>query len=122
MLIFDNARSFETPRINNHSITAPRALIFLGDENEQYFETPPKNHSVTAPSAQILSGYDSPKFQHNIRTHRPGQKLMDWEIAHAAQCYKSRASTKVIYLILDIESFEQQCFILKWLLQSWRLK
>ena len=38
--------------------------------------------------------------------------------AHPAQCLKSRALTKVIYLIIDIESFEQQYFILKDLLQS----
>ena len=31
---FDDARSFETPRINNYSVTAPISLIVLGDESE----------------------------------------------------------------------------------------
>ena len=47
---------------------------------------------------------------------------MDGENAHAAQCLKSRTLTKVIDLMIAIESFEQQCVILKGLLQSDRLK
>ena len=47
---------------------------------------------------------------------------MGGKTAQAAQCSKSRALTKVIDLILDIESFEQQCVMLKDLLQSDRLK
>ena len=47
---------------------------------------------------------------------------MGGKIAHAAQCYKARAWTKVICLIIDIESFEQQCVIIQGLLQSDRLK
>ena len=44
------------------------------------------------------------------------------ERGHSAQCSKSRALTEVIDLILDIESFEQQCVIIRGLLQSDRLK
>ena len=47
---------------------------------------------------------------------------MDGETAHAKQCYKSYALTKVIVLILYIVSFGQQCVILKGLLQSERIK
>ena len=36
---------------------------------------------------------------------------------HAAQCAKSQALTKFIGSILDIESFEQKCVIMKGLLQ-----
>ena len=75
LLGFYDAWSFDTPIINNHSVTAPSALLFLDDEISQYFETPKTNHSVTAPSSQILSGYGSLKCQHKNRTHRPGQKL-----------------------------------------------
>ena len=42
--------------------------------------------------------------------------------AHAAQCYKSHILNKDIDLILNIESLEQQCVILKGLLQSDRLE
>ena len=87
------------------------------------------NHGVTAQSAQILLGSDLLKFQQKNRNHRQGQKLtpplkeylcfqMGGKTAHATQCYKSRALTKVIDLFLDIESFEQQCVMLKKLLQS----
>ena len=75
-----------------------------------------KNHGVTAPSAHIFLGSDSLKCQHKKRTHRPVQKLpppgkeylcfiMGGKTSHAAQCSMSRSLTKVIYLILDIESF-----------------
>ena len=47
---------------------------------------------------------------------------MDGEKAHTAQCYKSSALTKVIDLIINIESFEQQRVIIKVLLQSKQLK
>ena len=42
--------------------------------------------------------------------------------SHVAQCNKSRALTKVIDSILDIESFEQKCVVLKWLLKLELLK
>ena len=47
---------------------------------------------------------------------------MGVKLAHSAKCYNSYALTKVTDLILDIESFEQQCVILKGLLQTDRLK
>ena len=77
MLGFDDARSFETHIINNHSFTAPGPLVFFGSDSTQPFEPPPKktNHGVTAPFAQILLGYYSLKYQHKNRTHRPVQKL-----------------------------------------------
>ena len=42
--------------------------------------------------------------------------------SHASQCTKSHTLPRVIDLILEIESFEQQCVILKRLLQSDRLE
>ena len=40
----------------------------------------------------------------------------------AARCIKSRMMTKVIDFVLSIDTFEQQCFVLKGMLQSLRLK
>ena len=47
---------------------------------------------------------------------------MGGKSAHAAQCYNSPVLTKLIGLILHFESFEQQCVIIKGLLQSDQLK
>ena len=47
---------------------------------------------------------------------------MDGKTSHAEQFSKSRAFTKVIDLILKIESFEQRCVIIKGLFQSVQLK
>ena len=47
---------------------------------------------------------------------------MGGETAHATQCSKLCASTKVINLIIEIESFEKQCVIIKVLFQSDQLK
>ena len=45
------------------------------DENEQFFETPPKtNHSVTVQISQVLLVSKSLKYQDNNTAHRPGQK------------------------------------------------
>ena len=40
----------------------------------------------------------------------------------AARCIKSRIMTKVIDSVLSIDTFEQQCVVLKVMLQSTRLK
>ena len=42
----------------------------------------------------------------------------DGKFTHESQCAKSRELTKFIDLILDIESFEQICVIIKGLSQS----
>ena len=47
---------------------------------------------------------------------------MDGKTSHAAQCTKSRALTKMIDLIIEIEWSEQQCVIIKELLRSERPK
>ena len=47
---------------------------------------------------------------------------MDEETAYAALCSKSHALTKLVELFVGIDSFEQQCVILKGLLQSDLLK
>ena len=55
--IDNDAQSFETPRKNNYSVTAPGAHILLGYYDYQAFETPRiNNHSATAPSTQFLLG------------------------------------------------------------------
>ena len=51
----DDAHSFQIPRIKNHSVTEPSSHILLGGDDAQSFETPQNNHSVTAPSAHIRS-------------------------------------------------------------------
>ena len=114
MLDFYDAWSFETTRVNNHSVTVPSALTFWVVKLYSSLKLPKTNYVATEPSAQILLGSDSLKCQHKNRTHRLGQKLpppgkyylcfqLGGEIAHAAQCSKSRTLTKVIDLVLDIE-------------------
>ena len=46
----------------------------------------------------------------------------DGKTAQAARCIKSRIMTKVIDYVLSIDKFEQQCVVLKGMLQSPRLK
>ena len=46
----------------------------------------------------------------------------DGKTAQAARCIKSRIITKVIDYVLSIDTFEQQCVVLKGMLQSPRLK
>ena len=73
--------------------------------------------------------YEPLKYQDNNTTKIPDQKLpplrkeyiyfqIDGEISRSARCSKSRTLAKVIGLILDIEPFDQQCVIIKGLLQS----
>ena len=47
---------------------------------------------------------------------------MDKKSPHAAQCVKSRVLKKVIDSILSINTFEQQCVVIKCMLQSSRLE
>ena len=47
---------------------------------------------------------------------------MDDKSDHAAQCDKSREWNKVIDSIIEINSFENKCVIIKGLFQSERLK
>ena len=47
---------------------------------------------------------------------------VDNKSPHAAQCVKSRVLNKVIDSIISINSFEQQCFVIKCMLQSSRLE
>ena len=42
--------------------------------------------------------------------------------SHAAQCVKSRIMNKVVYFILSIDTFEQQCVVIKYMLKSPRLE
>ena len=47
---------------------------------------------------------------------------VDKKAPHAAQCIKSRVFNKVIDSILSINTFEQQCVVIKCMLQSSRLE
>ena len=47
---------------------------------------------------------------------------VDNKYPHAAQCVKLRVLKKVIYSILSINTFEQQCVVIKCLLQSAHLE
>ena len=46
----------------------------------------------------------------------------DGKTAHVAKCIKSRIMTKVVDYVLSIDTFEQQCVVLRGMLQSPRLK
>ena len=46
----------------------------------------------------------------------------DGKTAHAARCIKSRIMNKVIDYFISIDTFEQQCVVLKGMLQSLRIK
>ena len=47
---------------------------------------------------------------------------IDGKSFQAAKCVKSRITTKVIDYVLSIDTFEQQCVVLKGMLQSSRPK
>ena len=47
---------------------------------------------------------------------------MDKKYPHGAQCVKSRVLNKVIDPILSIDKFDQQCVVIKCMLQSSRLE
>ena len=56
----NNAQSFEIPRTNNSSITAPGTRILLGFDDAWLIDTPIiSNHNVTVPSPLIVLGDDS---------------------------------------------------------------
>ena len=46
----------------------------------------------------------------------------DGKTSQAARCIKSTIITKVTYSVILIDKFEQQCVVLKGMLQSLRLK
>ena len=48
--------------------------------------------------------------------------MKESESEQAARCIKSRIMTKVIDYVLSIDTFEQQCVVLKGMLQPPRLK
>ena len=47
---------------------------------------------------------------------------MEVKSDQATRCIKSRIITKVIYSVLSIDTFEQQCVVLKGMLKSLQLK
>ena len=66
--VYNYARSFETTRGNNSSVTAPWDHILLGFDNSQSFETPRiKNHSVTAPSDLVVLCGDTAQYFENTK-------------------------------------------------------
>ena len=48
--------------------------------------------------------------------------MKEGKYEQAVRCIKSRIITKVIDYVISIDTFEQQCFVLKGMLQSPQLK
>ena len=90
------------------------------------------NHSVTSQGAQLFVGTTPTQKSFRRNLHMPVKTILhqgnnicfqrDGKIAHTAQCAKSRVLMKVVDKIIDIDSFNLQCVILKRLLQSEVLK
>ena len=103
----DDLHSCETPIKKNYSIQT----------------TSTKNHY-----AQHISALSVILLHLNTPTNLPpvGLKKMCFHIddkyAHAAKCVKSRILTKVVDCVLFIGKFEQQCVVLKGILQAPSLK
>ena len=94
-----------TPKINDTNTTTTKVQPNLNPRIlEQSHSTP------TAPLKLTQSGKYYPCFQ------------IDRETAQTAQCTKSRALTKLIDSIIDIESFDQKYVVVKCPLQSEQLK
>ena len=109
------------------------------DADTQYFVIPRKHHNsipeipkkdTTTNLVQVT--FYSCQCQMSYSTSTTSLKLPPLEkyvcfksggkSAHESQCSKSKAFTKFIDIIIEVESFEQQFVILKWLLRSDRLK
>ena len=104
----DDSQSFETPRKHNHSDTE------INDTNNITSKVHLKLHQIIyqeIPSTTTRSLKLPPSGKYYLCFQ------MDGKYAHEAQCEKSRAPNKVIDSIVEIESFEQQYFVLKGLLQ-----
>ena len=54
MLGYDDAQSFETTRINNHSVTEKSAQVLLGDNDAHSFEIPPPQKKIIVSLHQRL--------------------------------------------------------------------
>ena len=103
----DDIHSCVTPRKHNISV--------------QFTSTPPR---LTPLITNLpLLPVELPKT-----THLPplGKEYVCFQVEnkspHAAQCVKSRVLNNVIYSILYINTFEQQCVVIKCMLQSSRLE
>ena len=103
----DNIHSFVTPRKQNISVQAT-------------YTSP---HLTPLITTLPLLPVELPKT-----THLPslGKEYLSFQVdnkyPHAAQCVKSRVLNKVIDSILSINTFEKQCLVIKYMLQSSRLE
>ena len=103
----DDIHSCVTPRKINYSVQATSTTTRLTPLNTTLTIAPVELHKTKQlPSA----GKEYLFFQINRRS------------SHAAQCVKSRILNKAIYYILSIDTFEQQCVVVKCMLKSSRLE
>ena len=135
LLSFEDAWLFETPRLNSLGGTVPSDLIVLVDESVLWTPPPPKTKYTVSLQQVTRFFHDLIHLNVNTRTElivqvgnylHPENSIffspMNRKTAHASQCYKSLSLTKLIDLLIEIESFKQQFVIVKGLLQADRLK
>ena len=82
----------------------------------------PNHHAqiIAATSASLLNLHTATKLNPVGKQYMCFQN--DGKTAQAAKCIKSRIMTKVIDCVILIDKFEQQCVVIKVMLQSPRLK
>ena len=86
--------------------------------------------TISTPNHHVQQIAYTPGSILNLHTRtilpRVGKEYMcfqkDGKTAQSARCIKSRIMTEVIDSVLSIDTFEQQCVVLKGMLQSPRLK
>ena len=103
----DDIQSCVTPRKNNYSVQVTSTLTHLT----------PLDSTLPIPSVKLHTTTKLPPdgkeyfcVQINVKS------------SQATKCVKSRIMTKVIGSILSIDTFEQQCVVLKGVLQSSHLR
>ena len=102
----DDIESCVTPQIKNYSVQSTSTPAYLT----------PLYATLSIPSIKLHTTTESPPA---------GRKfffLINDKSSRAAKCVKSRIMNKVINYILSIDEFEEQCVVLKYMLQSPRLK
>ena len=103
----DDIHSCATPQKQNYSVQATSTPPHLTPLN------------TTLPIAPV-------ELHRTNKLHLVGKEYLCFQIngkyPHAAQCDKSRILNKAIGYILSIDTFEQQCVVIKFMLQSPRLE
>ena len=98
-------------------------IIMIQQEKNSIPKTSPHNHH-----AQCISTTSARMLNLHTTTMIPpvGKEYMcfrnDGKTSQVVRCIKSNIMTKVIYYVLSIDIFDQQCVVLKGMLKSPRLK